>query len=405
MKKIIFLILIINSGLILAAPPGLPFEIISNGYGARAYSMGGVGVTTPFDASLLLWNPSLLDSITRNELLFSFEPLYSDALINFASFAYPAGKIGGFGITLAYLNYGKYEIMSKEGNTEGEEGVSDILFAIGYGKNLFAGVQVGLNIKVAIKSFGNETFTGYNSDIGFFKSFENIDFGIVFKDILPLKIKFTYEEESFYPAVRAGITFKFFDEKLKLSTEVEKYFLNVNPEFLAGIEYFLFDNFVLRAGGNSNAILGAGTGIKYQNIFLDYALNLSETTILHKVSLHYKFGGYEIGLKAEPEIFSPLSVNKKTYIRINAKTKYEIYKWKVELRNKKGEIIKIWEGAGQPYDTVIWDGLKPDGMPQPEGEYFARLILTDETDNTIKSDEITIKLSSSEKFLMPLIGE
>lgn len=405
MKKIIFLFLMINLSCVFAVPPGLPFEILSNGFGARAFSLGGAGAATPFDPSLLLWNPSQLDSITKNEFLFSCEPLYSEALANFISFAYPAGKLGGFGIAVAYLNYGKYEIMNKEGEEEGEAGVSDIFLTLGYGKNLFAGVQAGLNIKIAVKNFGNETFTGYNSDIGIFKSFENVDFGLVFKDVLPVKVKFVYEEESFYPGLRAGIAFKFLDEKLKITADVEKYFLNVNPEIFGGLEYYLFDNFVLRAGANSNAVIGAGAGIKFENFLLDYAININETTNLHKISLHYKFGGYEIGLKAEPEIFSPLSANKKTYIRINAKTKYDIYKWKVELKNKKGEIIKTWDGPGQPYDTVIWDGLKPDGLPYPEGDYFARLIITDETDTIIKSDEIIIKLSSSDKFFMPLMGE
>ncbi len=405
MRKIILLFLIINFGHILAVPAGLPFEVLSNGFGARAFSLGGVGVAAPFDSSLLLWNPSQLDSITKNEFLFSYEPLYGDVLANFISFTYPAGKAGGFGIALAHFNYGKYEIMNKEGDTQGEAGVSDIFFALGYGKNLFAGIQAGLNIKIVIKSFGNETFTGYNSDIGFFKSFENIDFGLVVKDFLPIKVKFSYEEENFYPGLRCGIAFKFLDERFKITADIEKYFLNVNPEIFGGLEYFLFDNFVLRAGINSSAVLGGGAGVKFENILLDYAFNLNETTVLHKVSLHYRFGGYEIGLKAEPDIFSPLSANKKTYIRINTKTKYDIYKWKLELKNKKGEVIKSWDGAGQPYDTVIWDGLKPDGLPYPEGDYFARLIIVDEMDNMLKSDEILIKLSSSEKFLMPLIGE
>jgi len=405
-NKFFFTILILLfSSCLFAAPPGIPFEILSNGSGARVFSMGGASSANTDDASLVLWNPAYLDSITKNEIFLSFEPLFGSATYNFISYVNPAGKIGGFGIALAYAGYGKYEIMDKEGNSGGEASVSDLLFALAYGKNLFAGIQSGLNIKIGIKSFNSETFTGYNADIGFFRSFEFIDAGIVFKDVLPLKVKFSYEEESFTPGLKFGLCLKLIDEQFKITGDVEKYFNNTQPEIFAGLEYNLFKILYLRAGINSEAILSAGAGINYENFVFDYAILNNEVTLLHKFSLHYRFGGYEVGLKAEPEIFSPLSGNKKTYIRIIAKTKYDIYKWRVELKNAKGEIVKTWEGAGQPFETVIWDGLKPDGLPFSEGDYKARLILTDENDTVIKSEEINIKLSSAEKFFMPLMGE
>lgn len=405
MKKFLLVALLLFSAYLFAAPPGIPFEILSNGSGARVFSMGGASSANADDASLVLWNPAYLDNITKNEIFLSFEPLFGSATYNFISYINPAGKIGGFGIALAYAGYGKYEIMDKEGNSEGETSVSDMVFALAYGKNLFAGIQAGLNIKIGIKSFGSETFTGYNTDIGFFKSFEFIDAGIVFKDILPFKVKFTYEEESFTPGLKFGLCLKFMDEQIKITGDVEKYFNNTQPEIFAGFEYNLSKILYLRAGINTEAILSGGAGINYQNFIFDYAVLNNEIAPMHKFSLHYRFGGYEIGLKAEPEIFSPLSTNKKVYIRIIAKTKYDIYKWRVELKNAKGETVKTWEGAGQPYETVIWDGLKPDGLPFSEGDYKAKLILTDENDAVIKSEEINIKLSSAEKFFMSLMGE
>ncbi|MCX7698150.1 MAG: hypothetical protein N2114_01630, partial [Candidatus Goldbacteria bacterium] len=222
---------------------------------------------------------------------------------------------------------------------------------------------------------------------------------------VPIGVKLEEAEEKFVPSIRFGLGLKLLDKQLKIAVDAEKYFIESSPVFYAGFEYQLFNILFLRSGYNTTGDITSGIGISYQDIFFDYGLGLNELSISHKFALSYRFGGYELKLKAEPEIFSPIGGNKKTYIRVYAKTKYEIYKWKVEITDWKGNVVKSWFGAGNPDEVLIWDGLKPDGMPMDEAEYRAVLTVIDENDVSNSSEPIKIKISSTDKYNIPILSE
>ncbi len=408
MKKILSVVavfFIIN--IIFAGPGGIPFEILSKGYGIRVLSMGEAGVANCSDASAIFFNPAYLDALNKNEIYMSVETFFEGANYEQISVVTPMGLSGGLGVFVGLMNYGTYEKFDADGNPGTEEGVvRDIFGSLSYGKLVFAGIQTGLSIKFVIKGIEDKSYMGFNSDISLYRAFGDMwDTGLIFKNIIPIGVKFEEDEEKFVTSVRVGAGLKLLDKKLRIAVDAEKYFIESNPIVYTGIEYGLFDLLYLRGGYNTAGDITTGLGISFQDIFFDYGLSLNELTMSHKIALSYRFGGYELKLKAEPEVFSPIGGNKKTYIRVYAKAKHEIYKWKVEVTDWKGNVVKAWFGAGNPDEVLIWDGLKSDGMPMDEGEYRAVLTVVDENDVSNSSDPIKIKISSTDKYNIPILGE
>lgn len=408
MKRILFVVLVFFMvKMNFASPGGIPFEILSKETGIRIISMGGAGVANCYDASAIFFNPAYLDVLNKNEVYMSVETFFEGANYEQVSVVTPMGLSGGLGIFLGMMNYGTYEKFDTDGNPGGEEGiVRDIFGSLSYGKLILAGIHAGLSIKFIIKSIEDKSYMGFNSDIAFYRAFgDTWDIGLLLKNVIPVGVKFEEGEEKFITSIRTGFGLKLLDKQLRIAVDAEKYFIESNPVIYAGIEYGLFNILFLRGGYNTSGDISSGIGISYKDIFFDYGMTFNELVMSHKFALSYRFGGYELKLQAEPEVFSPIGGNKKTYIRVYAKAKYEIYKWKVEVTDWRGNIVKSWFGSGNPEEVLIWDGLKPDGMPMDEGEFRAVLTVVDENDVSNSSEPITIKISSTDKYNIPILGE
>jgi hypothetical protein len=394
------------AALIFAGPGGIPFESLDSGTGIRELSMGGAATANCPDASAVFWNPAYLDTVSRNEVSMSIETLFGGANFDQISFASPAGIYGGIGASLSILNYPAYDKQDAAGLSLGDGSMKDIAASLGYGKTLFWGIQAGLAAKMIVKNIDDATYTGFNADAALFKAInDTFDIGMVFKNVLPLSVKYYYEEEKFVSSARLGAAIKILDRRLKIALDLEKTFIDTPVAVYGGAEYNISNIFYIRAGAGTDGEFTGGAGIAWQDIMFDYCAGFNELTVSHKFALSYRFGGYELSLKAEPDIFSPISGNKKTYIRVTAKTKYQVYKWKLEITDNKGDVIKSWMGAGDPDAEEVWDGLKSDGMPMDEGEYRAKLTVIDENDIGVSSDPIKIKISANTQYNIPMMGD
>ncbi len=387
---------------------GMPLEVINHGAGVRALSMGGAVSADSADPSASFWSPGMLDSINSNQIEASYEMLYGGAVFNALGFSGPIGKMGGLGVSIRNMFYGEYEVVSDEGDAEGTETMNDFMLTGAYGRNLFGGLQGGIALKTIVRGIGGKNYIGFNSDISVTKSFEWGRASLTGKNVIPAGIKYDFSEEKLPSAVRAGVSLLLLDGVLKVNTDAEKAFAGGPFVICAGAEYKVIEALYLRAGagsiGDINEI-NAGFGLKYEGFGLDYGAAYTELSLNHRVALSYSFGGYELSLNPEPAVFSPIGGNRRTYIKVNAMTKYDIFKWKVEIKDNKGKIVKSWEGAGKPDETLIWDGLDRDGMPFNEGDYKAVITVTDENDAVIKSGDVIIKISQGDQKAIPLFTE
>ncbi|MGD0566474.1 MAG: hypothetical protein ABSA34_03980 [Candidatus Goldiibacteriota bacterium] len=411
MKKIftVLALLMIPGGMLLAELGGIPFETLYKTIGARSLAMGETAVGNPSGITTILWNPAYLDSLMKNEVYAGAELLYGGASMEYLSYTTPIGKYGGLGFMAGYLGYGSYEetTVDSTGNQAvlGNSDYKDIFISAAYGKNIIAGIEAGISMKMLLECEGSETFPAFNADVSFFKSFELFDLGLAFKNILPLTINYDTDSEQFITTMRFGGVYKALDGKLKIAADIEKYFIKENPFFYFGAEYNISDLIFIRAGYNTFSEVSGGLGINFNNMGVDYTLTDGQAAVMHKIAVYYDFGGYDVAVKADPEVFSPVGSIKKTYLRVSAMTKYEIFKWLLEIKDKNGAVVKSWNGTGTPDAENVWDGLRQDGMPMDEGDYKAVLTVVDENDKTIKSTETLIRIKSTDAHSIPLFGE
>jgi hypothetical protein len=409
MKKIFLIAVMLSaSAAVMASQAGLPFEVVRQGFGVRAAAMGEAATADSFDSTAIFWNPALLDGMSKNEIFASYESLYGGAHYDNIAYATPLGKIGALGMDIAYLSYGNFDIVDAGGVSNGQGSYADTLVTASYGKSLPGGLLAGAALKALIKGVDTNNYIGFSGDLSVAKNIDFINIGLTLKNLIPFKVTYETSSEVFSPSVRLGLSGRFFNEKLIINADAEKIFAGVNAGIYAGAEYNVWDPIYIRAGaaliGDANELSG-GFGVKINDFGFDYAATFNDLLIGHKVALTYSFGGYGLSIKPEPEIFSPIGGNRKTYLRAEALAKYDIFKWKVEIKNSKGEIVKAWEGAGKPDVSFVWDGLSKDGMPFDEGVYTVDFSITDENDKVIKAPETTVKISSSEEKSIPLYRE
>ncbi len=408
-KTAVVLFLVFTAAVVSAYTGGMPLEIISKPVGIRSMAMGYTGVSNSDDASSLFWNPAYLDTLASGEVYISVETLFEGANFEHLSYVQPVSKYGAFGISVSMMNYGDYEILSSEGQEGGISSMRDIIISAGYGKNIIAGVQAGVLLKGLVRSIGGVTYAGVNADVAFFKSFGTLlDTGLSFRNVLPAGIKYSEDEETAPFMMRLGATVNLLDGNLKFTLEAEKNFSGVNPELFFGAEYGLFNLLYVRAGAGSLGAdneLTAGAGIVYKNLVFDYAASMNSLILSHKFGLNYRFGTYGVFLKAEPAMFSPFGGNKRTYITAESNTKYEAFKWMMQIKGPDGKTVKEWVGAGSPDSQFVWDGLRSDGLPHKDGEYRAVMTVTDENDQQVKSHELVIKISTNDEYQIPVMGD
>ncbi|MCE5300669.1 MAG: PorV/PorQ family protein [Spirochaetia bacterium] len=406
MKKISVIVLFVfTSSALFASYGGVNFEVLHKTLGARALAMGEASVASPDGITAVYWNPACLDSMTKNEIYAGAELLLEGGHMEYMSYAMPWAKYGAFGFSAGYLDYGDFEVVDEAANPGGNSSYKDIFLTAGYGKTLFAGLQAGLTMKVLMKTAGTTT-TGFNADVSFRRPFDAFNVGVAFKNVIPLTVSYQDSSEKFVSTVRAGVSAGFLDGKLKAALDMEKYFIPSNPVFFIGAEYGpVFDMVNLRLGYNTFGEISGGLGFTLENMNIDYALVNTNLALSHKIGLKYFFGGYEVLVKAHPDNFSPVGAYKKTYIRTSVTTKYEVFKWSLELKDNRGNVVRVWQGAGKPDAEFVWDGLKQDGMPFEDGVYRAVLTVTDENDTVIKSKETKITIKSDDNRAIPLFSE
>ncbi len=386
------------------SPGGIPFELMNKGAGIRILSMGGAGTSNNNGVESVYWNPAVLDKLNRNEIYMSLETFFDGANYDYVSYAGPAGVYGGVGLAVGIMNYGSYKRVDSEGFSLGDDGyMRDTFVTAAYGKSVFGGLNAGASLKVLLRSMEDDMYTAFNADVSIYSDFgADAGMGIVFRNVIPVSVEYGLDSEKFVHSARLGFDISFFEKKLNAAVDVEKYFIDSPAVLYGGLEYNIGGMISLRAGGNTNTEFGGGLGISYEEINFDYGVVYNELVLSHKFALSYKFGGYRLYLKADPGVFSPLGGNKKTYIRVRANTKYEIFKWKIEIKDSGGNIVEEWHGAGKPDDKVVWDGLREDGLPCEEGRYRAVLTVVNENDTVIVSEPTEIILSAADRYNIPL---
>ena len=227
----------------------------------------------------------------------------------------------------------------------------------------------------------------------------------------------------------AGIQFKhnfLGDAQLNMGVDYLINHKNSNGLHLGVEEWFYNKKFAIRAGYMKNGIdsnidlsaanvkpiydpkgqITFGAGLRFGGFEGDFGYALSNDYTGSSLSFGVAYKGKKrekmvykltpnIKLYVNHDYFSPNGdgVKDQVRFRIEAQNKQIIRKWEFIIKNEKGEIVKkIKSSNGLPL-FVTWAGKDKNGNPVPDGNYFARLMVTDRYGNQGVSNASKVKLS------------
>ncbi len=249
---------------------------------ARQASLGGKALTILDDVNQPYWNPSVINQNLDNKISINYINFLGD--INYASFSYArffSKHIGTFYANISVADYGDFLRTNTEGIILGNFKSRDLVFNIGYARNLpWTNLYAGVNLKAINSNIDNYSSLGIATDVSIIYYNHNKPFVITtvlrnygyqinkytdVKEKLPMEILLGFSYDLTDIPLRWYITM---DNLQKWNVSVEnpsdiQNTLNSNAgsskisfignsmrHFIVGAEFFPKGNFNLRLGYN-----------------------------------------------------------------------------------------------------------------------------------------------------------
>jgi hypothetical protein len=410
-KLSIFAFLLINFSLSVQGNTGSNF--LSYGAGARTLGMGRCGVGLSDDASAPYYNPAGLSQVKPQELLFMHSVLFMGTSFDYFSYVLPTSKAGSFAFSLVQARIGDIEDRDESNNLLDEFGEKETAGILSYSLNPVNLFSVGINYKIIQHSISHWSSVGQDFDIGLLlfpeKSFS---MGFAIKNLLEPSFILISEVEKYPVRFRTGASYKTFDDRLILVGDVGWY-KNSGAQLNGGLEYKLNRIADLRLGVDYNYFtygIGFNFPIKKYSMRLDYAFqqhHRSEGMITpnHNFSLTFNFGGYRAKLYPDKKVLSPITDGEDNLLWLNKeiRTRDDIEKWILLVKNRWGEIVRTYKGWGDPPQRFYWDGRDDSGKLVRYGDYYYKFEVTERNGRSYTSSGklVTVKTEGpKDRFLI-----
>ncbi len=273
-----------------------PFEL---GAGCRIISMGGVAATNWGDSYILFWNPAGLHVLDRGEVDL-FHTSLLDESINYSALvlSYPIIDVGVVSLGAVQLRVGGIDRRDADNREIGGD-LENIQtrYLLGYSRNIYRGMALGMNFKVDRFVQGPYVANGFGFDAGFGMTsavtsypVDEIRFGAAITNMLEPKITLVSEEVGDPISFRLGVSAlrSISKDRLLVAFDMHKSRYS-DTQFHIGAEYLVRELLAVRIG-LENDIPTFGLGFDLRYFVFDYAYRSTDLDGNHLFSLTYRFG-------------------------------------------------------------------------------------------------------------------
>jgi hypothetical protein len=246
---------------------GQPAAYLKLGVGARARALGSAAAALGGDAYGFFYNPAVLSTLTETVVGSHYSLLSAGRSLQYLSAARPFEVMEhAFACGLSLVRFGvtdpiEYRVSNTPDpiRTFGDEQLAVGLSGSGW--LIEERLSFGLTARFLSHQLGEASAAGGTLDTGlFYRLTPDLDLGLSLKNLLGFVSWSTACEESVAMSLHLGAAARFFDDRLAVTTELER---NVQQHFKpkAGVEWaFVRDRVCLRLGLNDGRICG-GAGL------------------------------------------------------------------------------------------------------------------------------------------------
>ncbi|HYG51182.1 MAG TPA: type IX secretion system protein PorQ, partial [Flavobacteriales bacterium] len=193
---------------------GTVFSQLQIPYGSRLAGLGGVTIAIrDRDPSLVLANPSLLDSSHHNKAVLGYSNYFADINYGVAAYARSWKNLGHFMAAIKYMNYGKFTETDYIGNEVGQFHASDYSINLIYSRRVDTSVYVGASLNYLYSVMDKYSAMGIGIDLA--ATYNRPGSRFVISGILK---NIGYQLKSYTPGTRGNLPFDIqvaFSQKLK----------------------------------------------------------------------------------------------------------------------------------------------------------------------------------------------
>ncbi|MFN3966878.1 MAG: PorV/PorQ family protein [Endomicrobiia bacterium] len=288
----IFIFLLLFSNALLFGAGTDPTSFLNFGTGGRAFAMAGAYSGIAEDATASYYNSGALGILQYKELMASHSILWLDTSYSFIGYAHPILDKGVLGFNVVRLYSGGAERRDENNVPQGNFDHSKTALNVGYGKELFRNIYIGVNGKVINSVLDTSSLYYLSCDVGgYYKINHVLSLGVNFQNVIPLVIGET--DDKLPLNFRFGVGYKVFGERLLVSVDLNKNSgesENIIDTYCVGFESRLLKFLNLRFGRNPQEMT-AGIGFNYKLYNFDYAIAMHEYLgPSHRASFGLKFG-------------------------------------------------------------------------------------------------------------------
>jgi len=271
-------------------------SVFNLGAGARAMGLGNGFIALSDDATAIYYNPAGLSYLSSQQVSLLHTVIFEGTIYDFASYAYPLGRWGGFGI--AGMRLGTDDIGRRDDIHDlGRFNASQTQLLISYGRPLTKRFAAGVSVKVANQSIDDYSAYGFGLDAGGrVNIIRGLSGGIMLQDIIGPRLKLATVSERTPYTLKTGLAYQLAPHDTPLSgvatfdlDKPEKREVKIHT----GLELRYRGELALR-GGYDRDNFTFGAGIRYQRLDFDYAYKfVDRLTDSHRFSLTFSFGATE----------------------------------------------------------------------------------------------------------------
>lgn len=134
---------------------------------ARTAALGGNTIALKDDdLTLSLQNPALLTKNTHNQAAFAFVDYFGDIKYGYTGYARSYEKLGNFGASMQFVNYGKFQSADEYGNIDGTFKAADYSLNLTYARETDSTYSYGATLKTIYSVYERFTSVGSALDLG-----------------------------------------------------------------------------------------------------------------------------------------------------------------------------------------------------------------------------------------------